>query len=771
LPRSFLMSTRDWSTAMNSPKRTSTLSVIGAFLSVLLLAGIARGQSGDDTGDIRQTVARISFLSGNVSYVRGDDPDNWQAADFNVPVTIGDRLSTGDNGRAELQVHGGFTIRLGALADLAALNLTDDTKQWSLNTGYAAFEVRTLGENEVFEVDTPNAAITFERTGDYRVDVDADGNTRVTVRRGRAIVAAGGGQVPLNAGDQMNVDGIDSPRYDVVAVGSLDGFDRWVSERQRRTETSRSRQYVNEQIVGVADLDEHGRWQSLPSYGMAWTPTVIEADWQPYRAGHWIWQDPWGWTWVGAEPWGWAPYHYGRWVNSSSRWWWVPGARSLRVFYAPALVAFSGGGPGWSNGGGGFVGWFPLAPRDPFIHWWGTRRGGNVAPVTYVNRGFMTVVNHNTFVSGGIVTTNWVRDRSVISTVQRAPILRGPLPIMPTQASLRVAVRPGLPQAFRPAQAVVARAVVVRVQPPLPPPTFQSKVAVIQKNNGAPIAPAEAARLSQSDRGSTRAVVVTRPVSTDQGRVTFAPKSESSKQPRPEPVTFGRGRAPGPGTAPTPASPLPTPDRGRRPDYQRRDQPTQPPAPTQAPRTSAPTPDRGRRPDYQRRDQPTQPPAPTQAPRTSAPTPDRGRRPDYQRRDQPTQPPAPTQAPRTSAPTPDRGRRPDYQRRDQPTQPPAPTQAPKPPGPASDRGYPPNIQRRDQPTQPPAPTQAPNTSVAPDRGRRPDVAPRQEAKPAPTQPPSASAVPQRGRQPEPEKPKDKEKDKEKVKPTPKPTPS
>ena len=61
----------------------------------------------DSDGDIRQTVARISDLDGSVSYARGDDPDDWQSADRNVPVTLGDRLYTGEQSRLELQVHGG----------------------------------------------------------------------------------------------------------------------------------------------------------------------------------------------------------------------------------------------------------------------------------------------------------------------------------------------------------------------------------------------------------------------------------------------------------------------------------------------------------------------------------------------------------------------------------------------------------------------------------------------------------------------------------------
>ena len=619
---------------MNSSKRTSGLGAIVAFFSFLLFGGIAGGQYRDDTGDIRQTVARVSFLTGDVSYARGDDPNDWQPADYNVPVTIGDRLYAGSRGRAELQVHGGFTVRMGSLTDLAALNLTDETKQWSLQAGSAAFQLRRLGPDEIFEVDTPNAAVTFEREGDYRVDVDRDGNTHVTVQRGRALVAAGGGQVPLRAGDTMDIDGLDSPRYDVFAKGSPDAFDGWVRDRERRSESSRSRQYVQEDIVGVADLDESGRWQSIPSYGMVWTPTRVETGWQPYRSGHWIWQDPWGWTWVAAERWGWAPYHYGRWVNYSSRWWWVPVApRERSVSYAPALVAFSGGGPGSSFRGDGFVGWFPLAPRDPFFQWWGSRRSVNVSNVTYVNRTYITVVNQNTFVSGGNVSRDWVRDRSVVSTMMRAPVLGGPLPIVPTSASLRVAVRSDLPPVARPPQAHETRTVVVRAAPPPPPPTFQAKIDVIQKNNGAPVAPAEAARLSESGHGSARPVVVTRSVSEDHGRVTFAPKSENSQQPHPEPVTFGRGRAAAPETAPpsapTGGTPASAPDRGRQNDIQRREQPTPPPPPTHPP-SAAPMPDRGRQPDIQRREQPAPPPPPppTQPPSAAAPMPDRGRRPD-----------------------------------------------------------------------------------------------------------------------------------------------
>jgi hypothetical protein len=118
----------------------------------------------------------------------------------------------------------------------------------------------------------------------------------------------------------------------------------------------------------------------------------VAVDWVPYRNGHWVFIEPWGWTWVGAEPWGFAPYHYGRWTRVGVRWGWVPGPVMVRPVYAPALVAFVGG-PGLAVGVGvggiGLQAWFPLGPREPFVPWYhygpGYLRGVNVSVVNVTN--------------------------------------------------------------------------------------------------------------------------------------------------------------------------------------------------------------------------------------------------------------------------------------------------------------------------------------------------------------------------------------------------
>ncbi|MEX1245167.1 MAG: DUF6600 domain-containing protein, partial [Thermoanaerobaculia bacterium] len=542
--------------------------------------------------EVHQTVARVGEVWGDVSFARGDAPDDWQPAGRNIPMTLGDRTWTA-GGRLELQVHGGSIVRLGPGTDFAALNLTEDTKQFSLSSGSGFFKIRRLDSYEVFEVDTPNAAITFERPGDYRVDVGRDGDTRVQVRRGRAIIAAGGGQVGLDAGEAMTVDGFDTPRYDIIGLSRFDDWDRWNEERDRRYARVRSYDYVSADISGVHDLDVYGRWSQIPSYGWVWSPRSVASSWAPYRAGRWIWQDPWGWTWVSSEPWGWAPYHYGRWVVHSSRWYWVPVAPRVSVVaYSPALVAFVGGGPGFSVSvgfGSGYVGWFPLAPRDPFLPWWGHRQASvnvNVTNITYVNRTYITVVNETTFVQGRAVAANRVRDRAVVSRISNAPVVRGTIPIVPTRESIRVAPARQT-RVARPPAAVATRQVVTRMAPPPAPPRFDSKVAVIRENRGAPIATRQAERIvEQQERTSPRPARALRPVATESGRVTLAPKSEktdATRAARPEPVAPVRGRPMATSERPVAPQPAPPPrDResaGRQERVEREKAPGAAPSP------------------------------------------------------------------------------------------------------------------------------------------------------------------------------------------------
>ena len=233
----------------------------------------------------------------------------------------------------------------------------------------------------------------------------------------------------------------------------------------------------------------------------------------------------------------------------SSRWFWVPVApRVAVVTYSPALVAFVGGGPGFSVSvgvGTDYIGWFPLAPRDPLIPWWGRPATTvvNVTNITYVNRTYVTVVNQNTFVSSRAVTTNYVRDKAIVNRIEQAPVVRGAIPIAPTRESIRVTSRQAA--APRPPAAVASRAVVTRMAPPPAPPRFDTKAAVIRENRGRPVTTVEAERIvTREGREAAQPAQAVRPRRDGVGtRHASRRRPRSAKAPKPEPVAPGRGDA------------------------------------------------------------------------------------------------------------------------------------------------------------------------------------------------------------------------------------
>jgi len=482
------------------------------------------------------SVARISFVSGPVSYSRGDDPDEWDDAIENVPLTIGDRIYAPEDGRAELQLPSGNFVRLAPRSYFSALNLSDDIKQFYLGEGASSFNIRRLRSDEVIEIDTPNVSVTLDQPGRYRIAVDENGNSRISVRRGRVIVAASGRQITVE-NSEIRIYGTDSPRYEIVGLPATDAFDRWVAERDDRFDRAYSgaSRYASEEIIGVEDLSDYGRWENIPEYGYAWTPSVVAAGWAPFSVGRWFWQDPWGWTWISGERWGWATSHYGRWMPYRSRWYWVPVRPRTRVIYAPACVEFVRVRD--------HVGWFPLHPRDRFIPWWERRDRRSINQnITYVNRPYVTVVNQNTFISARPVTKHIVRDAVVLREASSARMTSESLPI-PSRSSLRIVSETGERRNQGPSANVLARAAVVRTAPPAPPPTFQEKLPEIQKSQGKPIAPSTAVALtSQNDKTRAPRVPI-RPAAVETRGGDFAPRTPGGTSgPAPQPLTAARGK-------------------------------------------------------------------------------------------------------------------------------------------------------------------------------------------------------------------------------------
>jgi Family of unknown function (DUF6600) len=497
------------------------LSVLG----ILILVG-PQIASADDDADPPSRVARLSFTSGAVSFSPAGT-DDWVTPEVNRPITIGDKLWTDKDSRAELGLGTAF-LRLDSQTGFSFLNLDDQTTQIRITEGTINVRVKELQENEIFEVDTPNLAFTIQQPGSYTINVNENGDvTTIDIRGGQGEVTGGGSTYPLQAGDSDTFTGTDQISQNVGSLPGDDDFDTWCADRDQHVDQSVSARYVSDDVVGYQDLDDYGGWRSEPDYGYVWFPHTTIVGWAPYRYGHWVWIAPWGWTWVDDAPWGFAPFHYGRWVVISGVWGWVPSPPRPRVVtgiyvrpvYAPALVAWVGG-PHWgvgvaAGGVGAGVAWFPLGPRDVYLPSYHVSRryveNVNVSNTVIINRTYVTNTYNNVYVnknvtsanlhyqnqgfSGAVTATSRETftsarpvDRNVIRVNEReiasAPVAPMSPAFTPQQRSV---LGPGAPARFTPPSRIVSRQVVARTPPPAAAVPFNRQQQAIEANGGRPL--------------------------------------------------------------------------------------------------------------------------------------------------------------------------------------------------------------------------------------------------------------------------------------------
>jgi hypothetical protein len=464
-------------------------------------------------------VARLAQISGTVSFSPAGE-DEWVLAQPNRPLVTGDRVWSDAGSRAELQI-GAASARLGSNTAATLLNLDDRLAQIEITQGTLNLRVRRIYADQVFEIDTPNLAFSIRRAGDYRIDVDANGDaTIVRVRSGQGEAWGEGAAYVVAAGQQYTFQGEGLRDYYVDALPPPDEFDNWTFSRNRREDATPSARYVSPDVVGYSDLDEYGTWRSVESYGNVWFPTAVEVGWVPYRTGHWGWIDPWGWTWIDDAPWGFAPFHYGRWAYVGSRWGWIPGPIAVRPIYAPALVAFIGGGGfslSLSTGPVLGIGWFPLGPGEVYRPAYAASRtyftnvnvsntvvnttvvnnvynNVNVTNIVYRNReapGAVTAVPTAAFTGAQPVARNVIQ-------VPREVIVRQPVSnvvaVAPSRTSVLAAGAAAaggaaVAVAKRPPQAAMERRIVAKTAPPPPPPSFATKAPLLAAQPGKPLEP------------------------------------------------------------------------------------------------------------------------------------------------------------------------------------------------------------------------------------------------------------------------------------------
>lgn len=322
-----------------------------------LLFGGVKAEAQADNPQVR--AARLSFLQGtvNVDHIdnTGSDP-----AQINMPLPQGVRVSTGQDGQAEIEFEDGSVVRLTPNSSLELTTLTADpngnlTTDLTLDNGLMYAELRAADK---FAYSIAAGAVQVSPVVDATVRISMDKPPAVvSVLDGTAQVDGGsasgeGYKTNVNAGETLTGDVNDPGRYQLTQQVAANSWDKWNDDRDAAAANETTDQtdvrddYAGEAGYGWSDLDANGSWYNVPGQGEVWQPNVAtDPGFDPYGYGSWVWYPGSGYVWASGYSWGWTPYRCGNWSYwDDFGWGWQPG------------IGCGGfGGWGFGGGGGGYV--------------------------------------------------------------------------------------------------------------------------------------------------------------------------------------------------------------------------------------------------------------------------------------------------------------------------------------------------------------------------------------------------------------------------------
>lgn len=310
-------------------------------VACLWLAGAATVAWAYDAAPHRS--ARLSYLQGSVS-VEHADSGGGEAAQLNMPLVQGLRLTTGDDGQAEIEFEDGSLVRMTPNSTLSLNNLSVDGSgdfqtQLALVRGLIYAELRSApkysyriyaGGDVISPVENVTVRINLDEPP-AKVAVVTGG---AQVERAPSVEGAGGYRVDVRAGETFAADVSDYSRYYLTHEISPDSWDSWNEERdqaavdQTGDRTTARDNFAGDQGYGWSDLDANGSWYDVPGQGTVWQPAVAaDPGFDPYGFGSWVWSPGAGYVWASGYGWGWTPYRCGNWSYwGGFGWGWMPGA-------------------------------------------------------------------------------------------------------------------------------------------------------------------------------------------------------------------------------------------------------------------------------------------------------------------------------------------------------------------------------------------------------------------------------------------------------------
>ena len=235
----------------------------------------------------------VNFVEGKVAVTRKDAKNGYLIK--GDELEIGDKVSTGADGKAEILLNPGSYVRLGENTDFEFVTTSLEDLKVKITSGSAIFEVIAADEFRV-AVTTPNADFYVVKSGVYRIDVLSDGAGRIEVWKGLAEVGDGK-SAPLKKGQSAIVNGNQTTiaKFD---RDEKDTLEMWSKERAKDLAKINSR--LNKSSLRSSLLGSGSSWNIYNSFGLwVYDPRLRSHCFLPFGYG---WSSPYGY-WFGRDLW------------------------------------------------------------------------------------------------------------------------------------------------------------------------------------------------------------------------------------------------------------------------------------------------------------------------------------------------------------------------------------------------------------------------------------------------------------------------------------
>lgn len=205
----------------------------------------------------------VNYTEGTVSIVRKNGRSGILLK--GDELEIGDRVSTGVDGRVEILLNPGSYMRIGANSAFELKTTSLDDLKIRIDGGSAMFEVFADYDFKVSIV-APKARMTLVESGIYRVDVQRDGSAKISVWDGRvelgdvAKTEIKKGRVATIIGSNSSIAKFDRDDKDV--------FVAWSKARGKqlaKATTSLRNQAMRSSLINSFNS---GRWGMYNSFGL-----------------------------------------------------------------------------------------------------------------------------------------------------------------------------------------------------------------------------------------------------------------------------------------------------------------------------------------------------------------------------------------------------------------------------------------------------------------------------------------------------------------------